>query len=343
MRLNQFAAWTFGFKYVDLFVYMTPERAPEYQSVLFNGMGDTSPTTEFYQMAETNRQSRNLGPALIRLISTDVRMIMGKTSSGAVNATPIGITAGLVNADSYMTGIIVTNIGSKNNGQPGDVIVGFFKPLHETFDGSNYTDQKYFMITNGLSDPNGTAAQTRQQIRVDFNFGTSGITSLQRVRRSDGKYEKVNLISDGGSLYHLDLTLDGGTGDLFKYNTGAPIVGAPKKAPIPGDANDDGMVDVGDLGILAANYGGINKSWAQGDFNTDGLVDVGDLGILAANYGMNASNADWSTDYAKAFSTNATDDTSSQEEIDSSICSVLGLPLIFGFAMLGLLLVRFKE
>lgn len=44
-------------------------------------------------------------------------------------------------------------------------------------------------------------------------------------------------------------------------------------------------MDVGDLGILAANYGQGGRSWAQGDFNGDGVVDVADLGILAANYG----------------------------------------------------------
>jgi hypothetical protein len=345
MRLNQFSAWVFGFKYVDMFVYMTPERDTTLQSLLFDGMGDTSPTTEFYQLAETNRQSRNLGPALVRLLSTNVRMIMGRNSSGVANPTPAGVTSGLTNADSYMTGITVTNIGSKNNGQPGDVIVGFFKPLHETFDGSNYTDQKYFMITNGLSDPSGTAAQTRQQIRVNFNFGTSGITSLQRVRRSDGKCETVNLLSDGGSLYHLDLTLDGGTGDLFKYNTGAPFVGVTQKALIPGDANADGMVDVGDLGILAANYGGNNKSWAQGDFNGDGLVDVGDLGILAANYGTNSnSSMNWDAAYAQAFGTTvAEDEDDSVAETGSPACSALGLPLIAGLFLAGLMLVKLEE
>ena len=55
---------------------------------------------------------------------------------------------------------------------------------------------------------------------------------------------------------------------------------------LPGDANGDGMVDVGDLGILAANYGTASgATWGQGDFNSDGAVDVGDLGILASCYG----------------------------------------------------------
>jgi hypothetical protein len=120
-------------------------------------------------------------------------------------------------------------------------------------------------------------------------------------------------------------------------------------APVlrPGDANGDGMVDVGDLGILAANYGGTGKTWAQGDFNGDTLVDVGDLGILAAHYGEGSVSAslNFEADYAKVFGTNATDDSKMEEET-SSVCSGLGLPLIMGLMLSGLTLgcwLRVKE
>ena len=55
-----------------------------------------------------------------------------------------------------------------------------------------------------------------------------------------------------------------------------------------GDANGDGLVDVGDLGILGANYGKffVGGMWAMGDFTCDGRVDVGDLGVLGAHYGF---------------------------------------------------------
>jgi len=54
----------------------------------------------------------------------------------------------------------------------------------------------------------------------------------------------------------------------------------------PGDANQDNLVDVGDLGILSGNWGsGPGKTWAQGDFTSDGYVDIGDLGVLAGNWG----------------------------------------------------------
>ena len=55
-----------------------------------------------------------------------------------------------------------------------------------------------------------------------------------------------------------------------------------------GDANNDGRVNVGDLGILAGKWGQTDffgKSWDTGDFNGDDVVNVGDLGILAGAWG----------------------------------------------------------
>jgi hypothetical protein len=123
--------------------------------------------------------------------------------------------------------------------------------------------------------------------------------------------------------------------------TNSPVdVTVVQPAAIPGDANLDGMVDVGDLGILAANYGGSNKNWGMGDFNHDGMVDVGDLGILAANYGQGTSStttADFSNDYEKAFGTSISQEDENDVSInDSSICSGLGLPLLVGLLLAGL-------
>jgi hypothetical protein len=133
---------------------------------------------------------------------------------------------------------------------------------------------------------------------------------------------------------------------LSLENGGAELITLELDRP-PGDANSDGAVDVGDLGILAANYGGSGKSWAQGDFNGDGLVDVGDLGILAANYGTNSnSSMSWDAAYAQAFGTTVDDDSDAESNTDdtgSSICSALGLPLIAGLLLAGLMLVKLEE
>jgi hypothetical protein len=166
---------------------------------------------------------------------------------------------------------------------------------------------------------------------------------------------KTNLVPDS---HHLCLSLmqdelNGSNGTNLSYN-GNPGFANPgglnyaaklMLVPLMGDANGDGKVDVGDLGILAANYGGEDKTWSLGDFNKDGKVDVGDLGILAANYGQGSSQAsNFSDDYAKVFGTTAgAEDDTEDEIVDSSMCSGLGLPLVAALALMGLLLVKLEE
>ncbi len=53
---------------------------------------------------------------------------------------------------------------------------------------------------------------------------------------------------------------------------------------LPGDANDDGLIDVGDWGIVGANFSSTNATLADGDFTGDGNVDVADLGVIGANW-----------------------------------------------------------
>ncbi|NLE28536.1 MAG: hypothetical protein GX629_02560 [Phycisphaerae bacterium] len=130
------------------------------------------------------------------------------------------------------------------------------------------------------------------------------------------------------------------------YNGGQTILGI--EPPVRGDANGDRMVNVGDLGILAANYGrnlkveGVDSPlWrSYGDFNGDGVVNVGDLGILAANYGAESS---YSADYAKVFVAQSESDNTSEETTADAICSGLGLPLILMLGMMGLMLMKLEE
>jgi hypothetical protein len=116
----------------------------------------------------------------------------------------------------------------------------------------------------------------------------------------------------------------------------------------PGDANDDGKVDVSDLGILAANYGRTSgATWGQGDFNGDGKVDVSDLGILAAHYGAGTgSTLDFNKDAKAMGLMTGNDEPSAKEETPSTSalgCGAAGLPLIAGIFLMGFLFLRLDE
>jgi len=233
LYFQYFSAWTMGCKFVSAFVYHCADCCGVV-SVFFNGCGETSPTALFYSAAEANRQSRNLGPSLVRLLTNGVYIQCGQYKSGSSTVQspkPSSISAWSSGAIPYLVALSATNLGSKNNGLPGDVLIGRFKVLSEEFDGPDYNNQTYFMVLNGLCAPNSSAQETRQRITLTFDFGSSGISSLQRLSRETGLVEIVPLVSLGGTKYKLDLTLQGGTADLFKYNTGAPFVGQAPTVP----------------------------------------------------------------------------------------------------------------
>jgi hypothetical protein len=221
IRLNEMAAWAFGYTFVSAYTYDAAD-STNFTSVLFNGVGDSSPTVRFNDLAQVNRESMYLGPSLVRLLSTDVRIIPGKSGT-TTNPVPSGMSVWNSSAGPYITGISATNIGTQNGGEPGDVLVGYFKPLSSSFEGANYPDETYFMIVNGLVDPS-LGADCQQAIHMTFNFGTSGIDSLEELNTTSGQVQVVPLVSDGGSLYHLDMTLNGGDGELFKFDDGSPFV-----------------------------------------------------------------------------------------------------------------------
>lgn len=56
----------------------------------------------------------------------------------------------------------------------------------------------------------------------------------------------------------------------------------------PGDANNDGVVDLADFGTLKANFGVAPALRWEGDFSADGRVDLQDFGILKDGFGARA-------------------------------------------------------
>ena len=276
MRLNMFSAMTFGYTFLQAFTYTSFWDGGATPSILFTGADDQNPTTKFYEMAEINREARNVGSTLVRLLSTDIRVIKGThaidggTDENNVGPVPVWDTT----ADPYIKSISATYIN-----QPtvrGDVFVGYFKPLVESDDGADHVNEIYFMVFNGQCAPTEDSYYTRQNIRINFDFGSSGITSLQRLNRDTGSVETVTLISDGGSLYHLDLTLPGGTADLFKFNTGAFFVRKPgANCGVGADLNGDCVVNFSDFAVLSQDWlkcmdpiiASCEKPWFYSDVN----------------------------------------------------------------------------
>ncbi len=52
----------------------------------------------------------------------------------------------------------------------------------------------------------------------------------------------------------------------------------------PGDFNNDGQINLADLNILLANFGGSVPVWTNGDATGDGAVNLADLNFVLANF-----------------------------------------------------------
>ena len=302
INLDHYASWAFGYTMTNAFTYdHTEAGAYPYLFERSNPFGPSeynNPTDKFDEFAEVNQEGQYLGDTLVRLLSTDVRMVMGQHDPGAVsNTLPTGVLAWNSSADPYITSISANNPGSENDGLRGDVVVGYFEPLHEDFDGAGYTDELYFMIVNGLttgsgmtsSDHDYSGASCQQEITLNFDFSaTPGITSLQRVNRTTGLVEVIdaadpNFTDLGSSLYSYVLTLDGGEGDLFKFNTGAPFI-QDTLVTSQGDVNGDWLVNFDDATIILGNAG-TGTLREHGDLDGDGDVDADDLQEVKDNWG----------------------------------------------------------
>ena len=239
IRLNTFAALAFGFTYLETFVYEQASIGPPaVESVLFTGSGDSSPTAKFAEYAETNRQALNLGPDLVSLLSRSVYIVPGEhLDGGAVvdNNLPSGVAEWDSSADSFITDINATNSGTANDGYRGDAVIGYFEPLTNN-------DVTYFMVVNGLTDPNANAIEASQTIRIDLDFLDTGITSIQKVNRDTGVLEAVSLSPITGSQYYLEQVFEGGTGELFKINATALSIEPTYKGFVTGFERVQGFV-----------------------------------------------------------------------------------------------------
>ena len=197
----------------------------------------------------------------MRLLNTDLRFIAGQklvNGSLVTNPNPIAIAKWAAGAggDTYLHDFTITNIGTKNDGLPGDVMLSWFKVLHPSLE-AGYSGEKYFMVCNAMVDTNGSAADCRQRIQMNFDFGQTRIDTLQRLSRDTGQVEEIPLPLVNG-YRQLTLDIDGGTADLFKYKTVAPFVGTPYPARLLGFTNNGG--------------GSINMTWTVQPQMTYSLV-----------------------------------------------------------------------
>lgn len=220
-----------GAKWLDLFRF----EYSDLYAILFDKNG--APTHHYYEFAENFKQSRNLGPHLVRLNNVDVRVKPGQHLSGSspvANVVPSGwgLGAFAANTEFHISDLTAINTGTQNNSLSGDVAIGYFKALpgYDTRSFFTSTDPKYMMVVNGLASGNGqrpenqhgTLDDTNQNITLTFTKSSG----LKKVNRQTGAIEAVNLTSIGGGKYTATFQLGGGEAELIYWDENKTVLSA---------------------------------------------------------------------------------------------------------------------
>jgi autotransporter-associated beta strand protein len=187
------------------------------------------------------------------------------TFTGGVVAS--GGTILATNADALSSGALTINTGATVQAQAS--LPKAITLSSVTTGGTGKID----LTNNSLVVRGSTLAAVQNLLKLGSNGGLwngSGITSSTAAG---------NAMTALGVASNADLMFTS-----FKGVTGLTSADVLVKYTYAGDANLDGKVDIGDLGLLAGAWQQSGKAWFDGDFTYNGTVDIGDLGLLAGNW-----------------------------------------------------------
>ncbi|MEL4358172.1 MULTISPECIES: discoidin domain-containing protein [unclassified Luteococcus] len=209
---------------------------------------DGEPLREWHEYAALFRQIRNLGNYLTPMTSDWVAVQPGQSGGPVMpvtNRTPSAwrmdsfARSQAANGNYGIKSVTARNVGTQNRGRPGDVVLGYFKPLpgldtkllRQRF---GTTSPRAVMVVNGLTShakrPNtsyfpriddGQFWQTAQEISLDVDPQAG---DLMRVDPETGRVSQVP-IRDG----KVTLRLGGGQAALLYWRKA--MVQAELKAP----------------------------------------------------------------------------------------------------------------
>ena len=197
IRLHVFSHLAYGFSGIIYFTY-EPSQGP----AQIDEQGH--PTQLYHDVQKLNPEAFHVGERIKNLSHRSSYWVPNSDSS----QTPYGISSwqtfqGTAHADPRIKDI------SPNYSQPGNLGAGKDAMLSVFRDESN--DTRYFMVTNMQNGPEMTATDAQLDYYVQFDWT---VDHVYRIDRYTGQEVLVPLTNN-----RLDLTLPGGTGDLFRHGT----------------------------------------------------------------------------------------------------------------------------
>ena len=172
---------------------------------------DGNPRPLYYIVQALNGEVANLGTTLRSLSHQDTSYVPGKVL-GTRNSPPSGVTNWSAGAggDPCIINVDLDFSKEGNEGTEKNGCIGFF---------TDDANGRYFMLTNIYNSGDLNSTETELDFVVEFG---SDVNALMHYNRLTGEEEIVALID-----HKLCVTLPGGTGNLYGYDTSVPKAIAP--------------------------------------------------------------------------------------------------------------------
>lgn len=237
LRFESFTKLTGGAQGIVYFVFDPNRGIPANKNAFIDRDGNQTPLYAAAQ--QMNKEIANIGQSL-RAIDTIVWRYVPGITDGQANHVPLDMIGFAPDSaiDPHVISVSVDIADDNNTGNMKDGVIGWFKDDHGNL---------YFMLTNVYHGTGLSAAETSLDFIIEFD---SSVSELLRLNRLTGLQEIIPLVD-----HKLYLTLPGGTGDLFKYNTGN-FAGL---SPIP----EPSVISIGFLATALAGSRRIRKTEVQ--------------------------------------------------------------------------------
>lgn len=226
------------------------------------------------------------GPSIDNLSDVDMYCLTvaaGQTVGFDIDRPSGGVDSVLRLFDAAGTQLAVDDDG--NNGQAPGESASFESYIQYTFAAAGTYYLGVSCYPNFDYDPIGGSGDTQGHSTGPYTLIVTAISlpgdfNFDAIINADDIDILAQAVAGGQNNPFFDLT---GDGVVTRSDIDHLVRGILNTQY--GDANLNQQVSIGDLTIVAENFGSPG-GWSLGDFNGDGFVGIGDLTLLAENYGF---------------------------------------------------------
>ncbi len=215
-------------------------------------------------------------------------------SSGAQLATLLGASSGVTELEGDLGDY--TRLSSRPTCVVGFSSLTDFLSLRGDHLDANSAESQLFGFNLGdvvrhQADPNYADEVATVKSAGALTYVNSGLMPFYLVHGTSDQiidYRQTTMLSnalvDAGVDTTIHLPSAGHNIPPTEYDAAVEFLDARLNAPIPGDFDRDGDVDIQDLNIVLAHWGLINATPEEGDLNGDEVVDLEDLGVVMGSF-----------------------------------------------------------